>query len=491
MSKFPWKNEPSPFQLAAIKKAWNKEAYALFHSMGAGKTFTTINLAAGRFMADKAKYLVIICPSSIKSVWNVELKKHCPCEFSYHAYVSGGDAALSKWVASEDPNVLNVLGLGVEALSQGKAFDRAMDWITDRADKGVMIVVDESSRIKNHAAGRTKKAYKLARKCKYRLILTGTPISQGYQDLFSQFWFLDPDIIGMKSYVLFRNMYCIQGGFENRSIIGYQNTNVLMRRIQEYCDIVTKEEAMPELPEKIRAAPILVDPTPEQKKAMKQLEQEMMASMSGDELTVSTVMDRLTRYQQICGGFYPYDDVDNNSYKIRPIEGSNPKLAALLDLCESIHEAGEKAIIWARFRPELELIARRLRDQHGENAVVEFHGGVGEAERTANTQTFENDRECRFIVANAVVGGMGQTWIAATKTIYYSNTFSYEDRMQSEDRNHRRGQHNSVTYYDIVMSIKADTMILAALTKKGDVASEFREGVRNLNFSAQSDLDIE
>jgi SNF2 family DNA or RNA helicase len=137
----------------------------------------------------------------------------------------------------------------------------------------------------------------------------------------------------------------------------------------------------------------------------------------------------------------------------------------------------------------LETIAERLRAAYGRDAVVEFHGGVAENERAGNTERFENDRKCRFIVANAVVGGMGQTWVAATKTIYYSNTFSYEDRMQSEDRNHRRGQHNAVTYYDIVMSVKADTMILKALRKKGDVATEFRDGVRSMNFSASSAID--
>lgn len=478
---FPWKNEPSPIQHRAMKKAWQKDAYALFHAMGAGKTFTTINLAAARFLKGQIRYMLIICPSPIKSVWGVELKKHCPVEFSYHAYVSGGDRALAKWIEEEDPNVLNVLCIGVEALSQGKAFDHALEWASARSGK-VKIVCDESSRIKNPKATRTKKAFKLARASRYRLILTGTPISQGIEDLFAQFWFLDPDIIGMRSYVLFRNMYCIQGGFEGRSIIGYQNVPMLVDRIRDYCDVVTKEEAMPDLPEKTYATPITVDPTPEQKRAMKQLEQDMMAVMSGDELTVSTVMDRLTRYQQICGGFYPYDD--EHSYSIRPMEGGNPKMAALLDLCESIYESGEKAIIWARFRPELEAIAENLRVEYGKDSVVEFHGGVGEDDRAANTRNFENNPKCRFMVANAVVGGMGQTWVAATKTVYYSNTFSYEDRMQSEDRNHRRGQHNAVTYYDIVMSVRADTMILQALRKKGDVAATFRDGVKSTDFGA-------
>lgn len=487
---FPWKNPPSEIQLRAIKRAWKQRNFALFHAMGAGKTFTTINLAAARFLTTKSEQqislLVIICPSPIKDVWRVELEKHCPCDFSFHAYASGGDTALRRWWSGATEDALNVLTVGVEALSQGKAFDRAMEIIKDAHKRwpyrGVMIAADESSRIKTHKATRSKKAHKLAHECDFRLILTGTPITQGFQDLFSQFWFLDPHIIGMKSFVLFRNMYCIQGGFENRQIIGYQNIPSLMEKIAPYCDIVTKEEAMPYLKPKNYASPIIVQPTPEQKRVMKELKEEMLALMEDKELTVSTVMDRLTRYQQVCGGFFPYDDEDTGKYNIEPIKGGNPKLTALLDLAESIYEAGEKVIIWARFRPELELIAKQLRAKFGQNSVAEFHGGIHERDRPGQTHVFETSAECRFMVANPTVGGMGQTWIAASYTIYYSNTFSYEDRMQSEDRNHRRGQQNIVTYYDIVMDVPADRMILKALAKKGDVADEFKNGVKNINF---------
>lgn len=486
---FPWKNKPTSIQLNAIKRAWKQRNFALFHAMGAGKTFTTINLAAARYMTrvpeQKIGLLIIICPSPIKSVWGVELEKHCPCPFSYHAYESGGDASLARWWKNVSGDALNVLAIGVEALSQGKAYDRVMEIIKEFRTRfpywGIMAAADESSRIKTHKATRSKKAHKIAHQCDFRLILTGTPITQGYQDLFSQFWFLDPNIIGMKSFILFKNMYCIQGGFENREIIGYQNTDKLTKSISPYCDIVTKEEAMPELSPKNYASPIMVQPTAPQKKAMKQLKDDMMAELQGRELTVSQVMDRLTRYQQICGGFLPYDN-EENGYSIEPIEGGNPKMGALLDLCESIYETGSKVIIWARFRPELELIASKLRSLYGVDSVAEFHGGIDERDRPNQTVNFETSKRCRFMVANPTVGGMGQTWVAASYTIYYSNTFSYEDRMQSEDRNHRKGQRSVVTYYDIVMDVPADKMILRALAKKGDVANEFKEGVKNVEF---------
>ena len=82
------------------------------------------------------------------------------------------------------------------------------------------------------------------------------------------------------------------------------------------------------------------------------------------------------------------------------------------------------------------------------------------------------------MVANPVVGGMGQTWVTARRTIYYSNTFSYEDRKQSEDRNHRRGQHNSVSYDDLVINVEADKKITKAIARKHDVAMSFNEGMK-------------
>jgi SNF2 family DNA or RNA helicase len=74
------------------------------------------------------------------------------------------------------------------------------------------------------------------------------------------------------------------------------------------------------------------------------------------------------------------------------------------------------------------------------------------------------------MVSNPAVGGMGQTWVVANTVIYYSNSFSYEDRRQSEDRAHRKGQTNKVTYIDIEADHEYDKMILKAITSKRSVA---------------------
>lgn len=75
----------------------------------------------------------------------------------------------------------------------------------------VMLVVDESTRIKTPSAKRTKLITKFGKNVKYRRILTGTPITKNVTDVYAQFKFLDPQILGYDSFYSFRNQYCVMG----------------------------------------------------------------------------------------------------------------------------------------------------------------------------------------------------------------------------------------------------------------------------------------
>lgn len=482
---FPFKTEPTPIQLAALRKAWSKEAYAMFHAMGAGKTKSAIDLAAGRFIKGKIKHVVVVVnPGAVRDVWDVELEKHCPTDYNLFIFEAGQHKALARWEQTRDKDKMNWVVFGIEGFSQGNT-DKALEaYITANKHEGIMMVLDESTSIKTATSTRSKKLTKHGRRCDFRLILTGTPITQGYQDLWSQFNFLDPDIIGCKSFVLFRNLYCIMGGFQGKSIIGYQRQEELMERIAPFCDIVTKEEATPELEPKQYLPPIWVEPTPEQKKAMQSLEDMWAAEDGGDLLTISTVMDRITRYQQICGGFFPFDDVENGGYDIKPISGKNPKLDALVAEMKMLHENGEKVIIWARFKPEIELIRDTL-NKLWPDSCVDFYGGTPKEERKERSRRFQEDPEVRFIVSSQAVGARGQTWTAATQERYFSQTFSYEDRAQSEDRAHRKGQTKSVGYRDYGIKIMAEKMVLTAVKRKKNLADEFTDGVGKIQLGAK------
>lgn len=105
-------------------------------------------------------------------------------------------------------------------------------------------------------------------------------------------------------------------------------------------------------------------------------------------------------------------------------------------------------------------------------------GATDPADRQPMVNQFQSDPAIRFFVANQATGAKGLTLTAATLSIYYSNTFSLEDRLQSEDRNHRIGQENEVTYVDLVSDLKVDHLIQTAIANKMDVAQFVNEGLR-------------
>ena len=476
-----FKSEPMAHQLRGLKRAWPNNAFGFLWAMGAGKTFSIINLISARWERGQIDAALIVCPTPIKSVWDKEFTKWCPTPVDLFVLESGGNKACQRWMETNSrERGVSVLVVGIEALSQGTAAAIADAFVT-RHRGAVLMAIDESSRIKNPSTARTKTCIKIGHKCQYRAIASGTSVTQGIHDLYSQMQFLDPKILNCKSYFLFKNRYCVMGGFENRKIIGYQFEDDLMMKIGPYVDVVTKEEALPDLPPKTYQE-VEVALTAKQMVALTDLKEKWEAEQGGKIITVEMVLERMTRYQQVIGGHFPFDDEETGRSGIERIEGGSPKLDAMIDIISDL-DPDVKVIIWARFRPEIELIASSLRELYGEDSVREFHGGITAADRSRFTDEFESDGGPRFMVANQVVGGMGQTWVKATVVMYYSNSFSYEDRVQSEDRAHRKGQTRHVHYWDFIAKHPADQMIVKALAKKGDLAKYVESNLRDISRS--------
>jgi len=335
-----------------------------------------------------------------------------------------------------------------------------------------MTTVDEASRIKNYRTQRSQNVYRVGGWSDYRLILTGTPVTQGLQDLYGEFRFLNDQIVDCKNYTVFKNKYCVMGGFKGKTILGYQFQEDLYEKLKPYVDYVTKEQCL-DLPEKITPPCIMVKPTENQARVMKQLKNEYAMQDGDHEIEVSTVLERMMRYQQVIGGTFPYEET--GEYKTKAIPGGNPKLDAMMEWIGDLPDTA-KVIIWARFRPEIRYIVEVLENEYGEETISQFHGGNVET-RNEEAKTFKSEPHRRFMVSNQSVGGYGQTWVAATFVYYYSNSFSYEDRRQSEDRAHRKGQVNHVTYQDCEMNVPQDKMILKAIRRKHDLAMEVEEAL--------------
>lgn len=477
----PWLHQKRAFALSR-----SQEAFALLMEQGTGKTRVVVDTACYLYGEDEIDGVLIVCPNSVKSTWDEEIVTHSPAWYTHEVavYSTGlrkADRELLNSVVDTPPpsDRLRWLVMNVESLSAGNGMKIAQRFA---ARHRTLLTIDESSKIKTPSAKRTRGAIKLGKSCPYRRILSGTPVTQGPLDLYAQFRFLDPNILGFSSFYSFRNHYAVMGGYNNKQVVAYANLEELQRKIEPFSFRVLKRDCL-DLPPK-QYKKLTVDLSAQQRKAYREMRDHMVTELAGREITTTIVLTQMMRLQQIVGGFLPLppEELDPHDDPVRfwaegrwqtrvePIPGSNPKLVALQEFLEN--EVPGKVIIWARFRPEIDLIARALAEQFGPESVVEFHGGISTDDRTRGRKQFQDpDSPVRWFIGQTEAGGMGITLTEASTVIYFSNSFSLESRLQSEDRAHRGGQTKSVTYLDIVAENTLDDRVISALRSKKNLSN--------------------
>jgi SNF2 family DNA or RNA helicase len=267
------------------------------------------------------------------------------------------------------------------------------------------------------------------------------------------------------------------GGYENKQIIGYSNVDELMSLIQPYTLEVDKKVL------KLQAKTykvIYVTATPEQQRLFKKIE---TGVGDGPMIKVQNVLEKMLRLQQVIGGSEPMTfDVDGVLETTTVPLVKNPKLDALMEMIDDNRE-GTKFIIWARYIPEIELICTKLREKYGNASIVDYFGATSREDRGTAEDRYCRDTACRFFVGNPAAAGLGLTLISGENDamVYYSGTFAYIDRAQSEDRAHRIGQTNPVVVVDFVMEGTLDETIQESIREKKDldqyVKDEMNKGV--------------
>jgi hypothetical protein len=456
MGDYKFKTNPFDHQQKAFYLSRDKKEFALLMEQGTGKTKVIIDNGAYLYSKDKISAIVVIAPNGVHRNWLKEIDTHlpdwCPRETFYY-YSGMGKKHLENFNNTMNPlhDCLKIFTFNVEAFVSKSAID-LMNRIL-LANK-VMLVVDESSRIKRPSAKRTKEITKFGKYAEYRRIMTGTPITKGPEDSYSQFRFLNPHILGYDSFYSFRARYCIMGGFENRQIVSYQNIDELTRNIEGHSFRVLKKDCL-DLPDKIyQRYPINL--SAKQQALYNQLKQSFTAELNEEVLKAPEAITRLLRLQQIICGWFPSET------ESKPIDDKNPRLEALKDILSDIDS---KVIIWARFRADISLIESMLGD-----LAVSYHGGISNDQRVSSVERFQNDPKVRYFIGQPQSGGIGLTLTAADYAIYYSNSFDLETRLQSEDRCHRIGTKNNITYIDIEAPKTIDTKIIKALRDKKSLA---------------------
>ena len=465
--KYKFKTKPYAHQLTALENSWHKEEFAYFMEMGTGKTKVLIDNLAMLYDKGKVDGALIIAPKGVVGTWyNQELPNHLADHIENVTVL--WQANINKKQQEKLDQLfktgheLHILVMNVEALSTDKGKLFAAKFL--RSHKS-MLAIDESTTIKNPKAKRTKNILSLGDICKYRRIMTGSPVTRNPLDLYSQCEFLNPRLLQFTSYYAFRNRYAemktihVHGRSVN-VVHKFQNLKELSETLKPFSYRVLKQDCL-DLPEKVYIKRE-ISLSPDQKKLYEQMKKQAFATLNGKQVTSVTVLTQLMRLQQITCGHFTADDGS-----IQPVK--NNRLAELLDVLEEVEG---KVIIWGHYQEDVKNIVNILTEKYGPGSVVSYYGLTPQEERQKNIKRFQANNGVRFLVGTPQTGGYGITLTEANTVIYYSNGYDLEKRMQSEDRAHRIGQKKTVTYVDIIAQDTVDEKIVKSLRKKINIASE-------------------
>lgn len=447
---------------------------------GCGKSLTAVAIAGRGYLDGQVKRVLVVAPLSVLPVWQREFKDYADYPHDVRVLNSSIEKRIAALAGFSD-DVLQVAVINYEAVWREEMFKALRKWRPD------MIISDESQKIKGPSTKQSKGMHRLGEVAKYKLILTGTPVTASPMDFFSQYKFLDPDIFG-KSYYAFRNRYAVMGGYKNKQVVGYQNKDELIRKAHSIAYRITKAEAL-DLPETVDQELYC---SLEHK--ANQYYQEMVnfnvaqieaENKQGRQIVATNVLTRLLRLQQITGGFLPRDD---NSGK--QIQVSSAKLNLLQDILEDLLNAGKKVVIFARFIPEITAIKNIARKIAGDNGYHAITGAVSMEDRGKAVEEFQNNPDVRVCIAQIQTAGLGITLTAADTGIFYSMDFSFANYDQAKARIHRIGQRNKVTYIHLLAQGTVDEKVYSVLKQKKSVADDVVDNWRQY-FRVEGELECQ
>lgn len=465
------KTKLAPHQRAAVEKLQGLRVGGLLMDMGTGKTLTLMEFV--RLRQHKIDRVVYFCPVSLKETVLYELQHHIedPSVYVFDDRTRQGRIPTAFWYI-----------VGIESVGQSDRVTLAVnELITDKT----FVVLDESDMCKNHRAVRTMRITAMSQRARYRMILTGTAVGEGVEDLYSQMYFLSPEILGYRSFYSFAQNHLEYSDKFPGLVVRHLNTDWIASKIEPYVYQVKKDECLT-LPDKLYCTRYF-SMTCEQKALYRRAKEEILMQAPDDELDSYTIFRLFTALREIVSGFW-MQHVDPSLRRWAQYRDAEPTLLTCehgrikcLEGALAEIPANEKVIIWTHFHYSTEQILEAIAQQYGDESFSRYDG-------TAEKRDHELERwrrESRFLVASPKCGARGLTLNEAAYTIFYNNDFPYRIRQQAEDRNYRIGQDRRPVYIDLVCRDSIDERIFRALSRKENLVHVFRRELEKLKTAKQ------
>lgn len=525
-------------QLEAREKFKDKDEVALFFEMGCGKTITSMMIVCDKFKAGAIDCLLIVAPNDVHKQWFDDLcndgstlskaiaQEGVECDGQI---IGGRGGQKELYEFDYENNRLHIVCVNIDTFSTPAKWKPIVEWANEHK---TAIIVDEATVIKNPISKRSQRMLyefnNVTRRGKtttssvkinpVRIVLTGTPVTNGPMDLWAIMEFVKPNYFN-RNYYSFMNYY----GMHTQMSVNDRVINVLLNEktwkgihdCKEYAEAYAAfgcsedtymtvkhqdhylgpykhadELKMLLEPNAVFAKLVdcidmpatnyitrTVSMSEAQQFAYKNMKNEMLVEFNEHVSYAKNKLVMSMRLQQIASGFIVGHEEKLNSeepiwsddaYDIMPDEvvwlgETNPKLEALM---RDVDELDKPLIILTRFSAESAKIYDMLKDKYD---TMLFTGWKV-------TGTIEDFKSGKFeiIVANVNKIARGFNLQCAHTTLYYSNTFSMEIRQQSEFRTFRMGQSYPCTYIDYV-SCDVDRTVLEALQLKKGLLEYIRD----------------
>ncbi|MGN6545040.1 MAG: DEAD/DEAH box helicase [Aureliella sp.] len=434
------KVELLPYQLDGIAFAVGAGRAVLADDMGLGKTIQGIGTAELFAQLAEIRRVLVVCPASLKSQWAAEIAR-----FSNRTHQIVLGSAHER--ATQYRNDAFFTIANYEQVVRDEASVGAVDWD--------LIILDEGQRIKNWES-KTSRTFK-SLKSRFALVLSGTPLENRLEELFTVVSFVDSHSLG-PAYRFFHRHRVVD---DEGRVKGYRQLDELRERLKPILLRRTRESVKLQLPERTTEI-IRIRPTEEQERlseANVARAAQIAAKKFITEMDLLMIQKYLLTARMAADSTYLCD-------KQKP--GFSSKLETLDELLDQLaDEQSRKIVLFSEWTTMLDLIEPLLR-KHG-IGFVRLDGGVPQKQRQQLVLRFQNDPTCRCIIMTNA-GATGLNLQSANTVINVDLPWNPAILEQRIARAHRMGQKNPVQVFLLVTEGTIEERLLSTLANKQELA---------------------
>lgn len=427
-----------------------------------GKSKIGIDFAGAMHLLEGIERVLVVTVTDGVEVWKREIARHCAVPYTidtehdlgFPTFPEGCNVGPpGRWV---EFRIVNWQG------TYHREYIKGREWVpTARADlvefAPELVIVDESHHAGNPTVEQSKQVYRLCRRARSVLLMTGTMFHRKPEYVFGQVKLYDVSVFG-SDWGHYKRRVCIFGGFGGYELKRYKNLKWMMGRIKPWCII---EKKVPTMPPVVNVIPAPL--TGRNLTVYNKMEKESIVKVGKAKSTADIILTKHLRCQQIAGGWLRTDE----GY----VRVGTCKLdIAASRLREYLAQDITKAVIGCRFIKEIGDLAREAK-RIGFRPIV-FHGGLPKGPRRfARVDRFNNATEPVLFIAQIRAARESIDLSSASTMMLYSLTESYVDYDQFTSRIEVFGDKRTLQYDHIIVPGTRDEVAWEAMQLKQDVAT--------------------